>query len=668
VKETGGEDFLKKDVKTLLSASYIAAGVRLRLETNSDTVLGAARQIFEEAPSGLSADGEIRLRLWVEGGAKSDAPHARPYFRGLGDLVFCSFDDRSALLVNVRDRSGAGRLTEALSRDPRFWKIILFPSFLTVVGPAAGLTSIHCACVAWKGDGLLLAGESGSGKSCLSLALAQAGFDFLSDDRTLIGDRGGSLTAWGLPGEMKQRFEAAAFFPGLGEVERLHAWDERPVFRFDPSELFGVGRVSSCKPRWIVFLEQQPEASFFLDRIAPEDAARRLAKDMHRQPADVSRRQERTVGALLGGECCRLRYGGSPHAAADALRDLVVKSLRSKAAVSASTPADRPQAEVPRCDPLRRFRATSLSSDIHLMGKTVRFETDDPGLMESVTANFRAPDDAPGGSPQFLWRIVCDADDASDRVWPLRTGFSDRSSRFVNLGRRGFIAADLAAREAVGRLPEQLALDRDGFASVFLASMLHLSAPALGLVAVSAACVASGDSGLLIFGRAGSGKTSSSYWANRYGLEFVSDQAVFLENDAGQVYAWGDFWPAAFRPETARYFPELSSMGRRFQYRDRTFLCIDKPGNSPRSRQRVIPAACILLKRSAPAPRVTPLEDIDRSAIVLSQAGSQEERRAASRLLQGIPAYRLSYGDDPSVAAVCFRSVLAAHRLMEARP
>ena len=122
-------------------------------------------------------------------------------------------------MINLRNLCGIGRFTPEMARDERFWKTILFPSLFAVVGPSAGLTLLHCATVAWKGSGLLLAGESGSGKSTLSLALAQEGFDFLSDDRTLISGSSGKFLAWGLSAEMKQRADAVGHFPTLKHVD-----------------------------------------------------------------------------------------------------------------------------------------------------------------------------------------------------------------------------------------------------------------------------------------------------------------------------------------------------------------------------------------------------------------------------------------------------------------
>ena len=657
-------DFLKRDVKTPFCGCYLAAGIHLTIETNSQSILAIARENFEPAGANHDLNEDVRLKLWVED-EFSSAQHAKPYFRGLGHLVFSGYDDRSSLLIDLRDRSGAGRFTQTLAENARYWKTVLFPSLLGIIGPSVGLTSLHSACVAWKGQGLLLVGDSGAGKSTLSLALAQIGLEFVSDDRTLVSEKQGRLTAWSLGGEMKQRADAALHFPQLRGAKRNELWKEDPVFRFDPAQALGVTRTSSCEPRWIVFLERQADPAFELHEVLPEEAAIRMQKDLHQELPEAAERQRGTINALSRRTCYRLRYGGDPHTVAGALRQLLLgrenvtgksQCVEVTAVPGASTSSD----------PLRRFRATCLRSDISLMGRHIRVETDSPIVQKRVMEAFDNTQ-RPTGPPQFVWRIVSEARQELSS-WPSMTAFCEGSLRYINLGQFSFAAADLEAREAVGVLPESLCEDEIGFPTVFLASLLHLTAPALGLTAISAACVAKGQNGLLLFGPPNSGKTTASYWGRKLGLDFHSDQATFLELDAGAVLAWGDFWPAAFRPETVKFLPELSGLARSFTYRDRTFLCVDRASLKAANRGRVIPAACIFLERNAASPpRLVRLSHWEVPRQVFTDAGSQEDRATILALLGRVPAYRLLYDDDPSIAARFFRSVLDAHQLMEQR-
>src|SRR5215470_8135126 len=178
-------DFLRKDVETPLCGHFLAAGMRLRIETNFENILAIARSHFDASVVDRGLSEELLLKLWVEEEDPLER-HSKPFFRGVGDLVFSGYDERSSILIDLKGKRAAGRLTRSLAQDAKYWSGVLIPSFLAIVAPSLGLTSLHCACVSWKGSGLLLAGDSGAGKSTLSLALAQSGFDYLSDDRILV--------------------------------------------------------------------------------------------------------------------------------------------------------------------------------------------------------------------------------------------------------------------------------------------------------------------------------------------------------------------------------------------------------------------------------------------------------------------------------------------------
>jgi hypothetical protein len=60
----------------------------------------------------------------------------------------------------------------------------------------AGRTAlVHASCVARRGAGLLLMGDSGSGKSDLSLRLIHEGWSLVADDRTVLAVKRGQLMA-----------------------------------------------------------------------------------------------------------------------------------------------------------------------------------------------------------------------------------------------------------------------------------------------------------------------------------------------------------------------------------------------------------------------------------------------------------------------------------------
>ena len=332
------------------------------------------------------------------------------------------------------------------------------------------------------------------------------------------------------------------------------------------------------------------------------------------------------------------------------------------------------QAETACKDPLRRLTPTPYAADLRIMGRTVRLETNSQTVLRQTRRVFEHYRWTPSGHPEFFWRIVTEADSNITPPWPEISAFSDEGLRFVSIGPRGFLAIDLEAREAVGFLSEELVKDKPGFTCVVLATLFDMTAGALRLTQISAACVAMVGKGLLIFGPPRSGKTISTYFAGKLGLEFHADQVTFLEHKEDGLHAWGQFWPAAFREETKQFLPELLSSTHPFTYGHQSFLCLENNPFQPAEARSVIPASCIFLERqAAEMPQLIPLpagqlaERVKKSLPFKDDERFEPQRATVCRSLGKLPAYRLAYGDDPAVAAIFFRSLLTTYNLLEAR-
>jgi hypothetical protein len=256
--------------------------------------------------------------------------------------------------------------------------------------------------------------------------------------------------------------------------------------------------------------------------------------------------------------------------------------------------------------------------------------------------------------------------------WPKRAAFSGFGLRYAEFGQSNFLAVDLEAREGIGFLAEGLAEDQLGLTSLFLDNMFCLSAGSLGLVSLHAACVALGQKGLLVFGPPNSGKTTASYVAAKLGLEFHADEGVFVELEAGSLRAWGGFWPVPFRPEALRFLPELQDCARPFFYRDFIFYQVEKPRPQAAQAHPVIPVCCVFLEiQASTVPCLLPLGCSELSRRLTEDVLFKDDDRFARQRavvfnsLERLPAYRLVYGDDPSVAATFLRRILEDHGIPE---
>lgn len=321
-----------------------------------------------------------------------------------------------------------------------------------------------------------------------------------------------------------------------------------------------------------------------------------------------------------------------------------------------------------RPDLLHRFTSTSHTLDLQLMQRTVRLETNHKSILELARKFFERHQHGTVRNSQFRWRIVCEADPQVDSTHVPLSAFSDLGLRYVNIGQRGFLAVDLESREAVAFLSDRFVDGETRYRHRPPLDILFcMTAASLGLVALSGGCVGVEDRGVLIFGPPNSGKTTASYLAakKRRDMEFHADQVVFLDLNAGGLQAWGDPFPAVFRPETIEFLPELRESARRSTYGDLSFYYFDKSSMQSHYASAVTPVCSLFLDRGGA--RQTELTKITSEEAVVRLRDSMlfnEDARFDAQIndaltaLAANPVYELRYADDPKHAAAVIEEML----------
>jgi hypothetical protein len=467
--------FVNHEVYTSLRESYLVTGARFAIATNSGDILTAARNSFRLAARNGSSP-LLTMRLWVDPAAQSSRPWPQPYFRRLSHMAYAAFDSENSLIVDLRCRRVVGRFSPLMARDEGYWQRVIFPTIVGFLSDALGITVLHCACAERGGSGLLLAGESGSGKSMLSLALAQSGFAFLSDDWTYLSGSGGELAAWGLVTLIKLLPDAVEHFHELRAVEASVSLNGEQAYEVDPERVFGIRRSLQCEPRWLVFLERREKPGHSLVRMPPREAAARLVSGLERLPPELSQLQEiqrATIQSLVERECWLLRHRESPHTIAQVLVRLCANcppDLKPGMAPTNYVDFVRRGPDLTRC-----LTPTPYVADIFAAGRAIRLETNSTVILGLVTKALDRYERTQAIQGSFLWRLVSDDAAGLRPPWPDFRSLSADGLHLANIGQRSFLAIDREARCAIAFIAEDLLKDEVGFEQAFLSRLLSIA-------------------------------------------------------------------------------------------------------------------------------------------------------------------------------------------------
>jgi hypothetical protein len=302
-----------------LNAELCMVGARCSVSTNSEEILASLSRW--KAPSEGEHCYSFELRVLVDPAAKHQED-AAAHFRGLHHLVFGSFGGDETFVFDLLRRRVSGVVSKETASNERFWNVRLLPTALGLLGATIGVVPLHCACLDKNGEGLLLAGASGTGKSTLAVALSRCGFAVVSDGWTYIGKNGNGLTAHGITAPVKLLPDAVQHFPELSGFEAAKASNGEMAFEIDAAHAFGAEVRRESSPRWLMFLERVETHGCAIVPFGGDVAQTFFENSVERLPTqlkEAAKTRAALIQSLSSTECWLARSGGPPHVAAEAI-------------------------------------------------------------------------------------------------------------------------------------------------------------------------------------------------------------------------------------------------------------------------------------------------------------------------------------------------------------
>ena len=151
-------------------------------------------------------------QTWPRGAAP---PH--PVLSAGAGLLHGAVDAGNFVIVDVAMRRALVAVSRALLRDRYYARYELVElAFLTLAARGQSLVPLHAACEGANGNGLLLMGASGTGKSTLSLHALADGMQLLSEDSAFVALEG--LRVTGVPSYLHLSPDALRFLEAIRPV------------------------------------------------------------------------------------------------------------------------------------------------------------------------------------------------------------------------------------------------------------------------------------------------------------------------------------------------------------------------------------------------------------------------------------------------------------------
>jgi hypothetical protein len=287
-----------------LSGSFYPAGFPLRLATNSPDVMEAAAEAWGAFSPAFDRP-PLDFRIVVQAPGKSAAA---PVYRVHAGLLTFVADAHNFAAADTRTLTATFFLSEKTCSDHALVRWLFLEAMAYMLLTQRYVVSLHAACVARSGGGILLCGPSGAGKSTLACACARAGFTFLADDCTWILTGQDAPLAIGKPHQARLRADAARHFPELQGFPARALPNGKLSLEAPTSLLAGVRTARQVNVAAVVFLNRRNEGAPHVERVPPDEAAELLLADLPSYGPEVDDLHERAIGMLAGLPAWRLTY------------------------------------------------------------------------------------------------------------------------------------------------------------------------------------------------------------------------------------------------------------------------------------------------------------------------------------------------------------------------
>lgn len=137
---------------------------------------------------------------------------------------------------------------------------------------------MHAGCVAKDGNGVLILGKSGRGKTTTTLGFTHKGFQFLSDEHVVLKKTGRGVKAYAFPKKIGLKEESINVFPSLAFLKN-RKFSSPGKKGFFINEAYPGALTGECCPRLIIFPCFKKKGKLQIRKVSKIEAMHNIMRD-----------------------------------------------------------------------------------------------------------------------------------------------------------------------------------------------------------------------------------------------------------------------------------------------------------------------------------------------------------------------------------------------------
>jgi hypothetical protein len=192
-------------------------GFPTEVKTNAPEILTHYAEMWGAFEKRFDTDA-IRVDVHVVEGESTGCPPT-PKYRLMRPLMLAVADADNYSVADIAESRTRFIVSRATLQHKAYLRYFFLDGGAVIHLATRLATPIHAGCVALRGRGILLLGDSGAGKSSLSYACARTGWTYIADDLSFLLNGGSQRMVIGNCYQVRFRPTAAELFPEVKGLE-----------------------------------------------------------------------------------------------------------------------------------------------------------------------------------------------------------------------------------------------------------------------------------------------------------------------------------------------------------------------------------------------------------------------------------------------------------------